>query len=195
MNIENLGELKVVPVLDQSESLSGIRADAISLRAMETIIFSVQTLAENRSTEGLLDGGLALGPAEIYNLREFMWDSTADAGQNADKLGFLDAAAASKTANYIELLHATPRNKRLLKKFNPPLVVPDPPALATQEVKFGRIVHNRKVMKAKTDHEAAMLRWYEDTESRERAQLQKELTTSRGYEASVAINALIRQYE
>ena len=193
------GELQIIPIYNQDECLTGVRTDALSYGAMESILSTVQNIAENRSPESVLDGGEALRPAGVYELRESMWNSRHDAETSDDRLGFQDVVTSTKATGYIALLQSTPRNKGVFDKaerkgllYQPQPTPPIASGLATAEPTRGRYFLNKKIETAKAVHQQAMTEWFQSDQLHERRLMQRRLTISRGFEAALAIDALIR---
>lgn len=192
------GEILVVPVIHPDKSLAGVRTDAISYDAVESILFTVQNIAEGRSSSGILDTGEALGPNNILELREAMWDSKRDAEESDDRLGFQDITTAARASGYIALLQSTPRNKNVFNRaerksllYQPRLAPPVASELAIAEPTRGRYFLNKKITAAKTAYQQAMTKWLENDQRHEQMLIQRQLNISRGFEVALAINALI----
>lgn len=191
-------ELRIEPVYD-GRMLTGIAADPLSLNAMENVLFGVQSIAEGKDPSRVLDNGDALGSVAVLDLRGSLWDSVRDAEEQDSHLGFLDIVPATETSDYLTLLRASNRNKRVCKQAMDRQVAhwrpsdpPPPSSLTLEGVPKIRLIRRRTIQRTLAQHAQAQGTWLEEQMAYEQKMLERELQMSRGFEAASVIQGIVQ---
>jgi len=192
-------EIIIQPVRNANNpTLQGVALESFTLSSLEEVLSTVQNIAEYNDRTTVLDGGIALYPVEAYALREYLMHSLSGMKASGEPLGILPLAPARQIANYVLLLQATERNRRLfeanlqrgwshwLPRHQPGAVTADPSSVAPL-----RFRKRRRVAQEQAKQQAANMAWLKEEETYKAKLTEAHLTAERAFEASAKIIALL----
>ncbi|HEV7929660.1 MAG TPA: hypothetical protein VGP12_05950 [Nitrosospira sp.] len=192
-------EIIVRPVFeDGTKSYLGIEADFLSLQSIASILFTAQNIAQHRDRTMVLDKGIALWPTEVLELRSLLSASMYKSGGVRNEYGILPVEPAVQLADYLLLLQATERNKRVFETALedhwshwradavPPAVTADPAS-----VRGIRLLKRHNLAQERERQLEASAAWLKRDQTHQEKLVSAKLDAERGFETAGKIRQLL----
>lgn len=196
-----MGNAEVVVRLvgeDGTKSNLGIEADFLSLQSVANVLSNVQNIAERRDRTLVLDNGNALWPTEVLALRDLLSASMYGPGSVRNEYGILPGGPAVRIADYLLLLQATERNKRvfdaaLVSHWDHWRAAPIPPVVTADPASVSgiRFIRRLTLASARKRQLAAGAKWLQDDLTYQEKLVSARLDAERAFEVAGKIRQLL----